>query len=68
MQINMLKSKIHRATVVQSELDYVGSITVDEDLMDASGIYEYEKVQIADVNNGIKNRHYEQSLYFTGKE
>ena len=49
MQINMLKSKIHRATVVQSELDYVGSITVDEDLMDASGIYEYEKVQIADV-------------------
>ena len=48
----MLKSKIHRATVVQSELDYVGSITVDEDLMDASGIYEYEKVQIADVNNG----------------
>ena len=52
MQINMLKSKIHRATVVQSELDYVGSITVDEDLMDASGIYEYEKVQIADVNNG----------------
>ena len=51
MQINMLKSKIHRATVVQSELDYVGSITVDEDLMDASGIYEYEKEQIADVNN-----------------
>lgn len=54
MQINMLKSKIHRATVVQSELDYVGSITVDEDLMDASGIYEYEKVQIADVNNGSR--------------
>ena len=52
MNISMLKGKIHRATVVQSELDYVGSITVDEDLMDASGIYEYEKVQIADVNNG----------------
>lgn len=52
MQINMLKSKIHRATVVQSELDYVGSITIDEALMDAAGIYEYEKVQIADVNNG----------------
>ena len=52
MQINMLKSKIHRATVVQSELDYVGSITVDEALMEAAGIYEYEKVQIADVNNG----------------
>lgn len=52
MQINMLKSKIHRATVVQSELDYVGSITIDEELMEAAGIYEYEKVQIADVNNG----------------
>jgi aspartate 1-decarboxylase len=48
----MLKSKIHRATVVQSELDYVGSITIDEELMQAAGIYEYEKVQIADVNNG----------------
>ena len=52
MTISMLKGKIHRATVTQAELDYVGSITVDEDLMDASGIYEYEKVQIADVNNG----------------
>lgn len=52
MYLNMLKSKIHRATVVQSELDYVGSITVDEKLMEASGIYEYEKVQIADVDNG----------------
>ncbi len=52
MYLNMLKSKIHRATVVQSELDYVGSITIDEDLMEASGIYEYEKVQIADINNG----------------
>ena len=51
MQVNMLKSKIHRATVVQSELDYVGSITVDEELMEAAGIYEYEKVQIADVDN-----------------
>ena len=48
----MLKSKIHRATVVQAELDYVGSITVDEDLMNAAGINEYEKVQIADVDNG----------------
>ena len=41
MQLNMLKGKIHRATVVQAELDYVGSITIDEDLMDASGILEY---------------------------
>ena len=48
----MLKGKIHRATVVQAELDYVGSITVDEDLMDAAGIRVYEQVQIVDVNNG----------------
>ncbi len=48
----MLKGKIHRATVVQAELDYVGSITVDEDLLEASGIQEYEKVQIVDINNG----------------
>lgn len=52
MQIQMLKSKIHRATVKQSEVDYIGSITVDEALLEAAGIYEYEKVQIADVNNG----------------
>lgn len=52
MTVTMLKSKIHRATVTQAELDYVGSITIDEDLMKASGIMEYEKVQIADVNNG----------------
>lgn len=48
----MLKGKIHRATVIQAELDYVGSITVDQDLLDAAGILEYEKVQIVDVNNG----------------
>ena len=52
MTVTMLKSKIHRATVTQAELDYVGSITNDEALMKASGIMEYEKVQIADVNNG----------------
>ncbi len=52
MLVNMLKGKIHRATVVQAELDYVGSITVDEELLNASGIYEYEKVQVVDVNNG----------------
>ncbi len=50
----MLKGKIHRATVKQAELDYVGSITVDEELMNAAGIYEYEKVQIVDVNNGAR--------------
>lgn len=52
MLINVLKSKIHRATVVQAELNYVGSITIDEELMEAAGIYEYEKVQIVDVDNG----------------
>lgn len=52
MYLDMLKGKIHRATVVQAELDYVGSITVDEELLEASGILEYEKVQIVDVNNG----------------
>ena len=52
MIVEMLKGKIHRATVVQAELDYVGSITVDTDLLAAAGIYEYEKVQIVDVNNG----------------
>lgn len=52
MFLNMLKGKIHRAVVVQAELDYVGSITVDEDLLDAAGIREYEKVQIVDINNG----------------
>lgn len=52
MLVNMLKGKIHRATVMQAELDYVGSITIDEDLLEASGIYEYERVQVVDINNG----------------
>lgn len=52
MQLTMLKGKIHRATVIQAELDYVGSITVDEDLLDAADILEYEQVQIVDINNG----------------
>ncbi len=52
MQINMLKSKIHRAVVTQAELDYVGSITIDSALMEAAGMIEYEKVQIVDINNG----------------
>ena len=54
MLITMLKGKIHRAKVVQAELDYVGSITVDQDLLDAAGINEYEMVQIVDVNNGSR--------------
>lgn len=48
----MLKGKIHRAVVRQAELNYVGSITVDPELMQAAGIYEYELVQIVDVENG----------------
>ena len=52
MIMTMLKGKVHRATVVQAELDYVGSITIDEALMEASGICEYEQVQIVDINNG----------------
>jgi aspartate 1-decarboxylase len=52
MLISVLKSKIHRATVTQADLDYVGSITIDRSLMDAAGIYEYEKVAIANINNG----------------
>lgn len=52
MQIEMLKGKIHRATVTQAELNYVGSITIDPLLMEAAGILEYEKVQVVDINNG----------------
>ncbi len=54
MTLEMLKSKIHRATVTQAELNYVGSITIDETLMEEAGIFEYEKVQIADVDNGAR--------------
>ena len=52
MTLEMLKSKIHRATVTQAELNYVGSITIDPKLMEAAGILEYEQVQIVDVENG----------------
>ncbi len=54
MLIERLKSKIHRATVTQAELNYVGSVTVDAALMEAAGLFEYEKVQIADVDNGAR--------------
>ena len=54
MLIERLKSKIHRATVTQAALNYVGSVTVDVKLMEAAGLYEYEKVQIADVDNGAR--------------
>lgn len=54
MTMQMLKGKIHRAVVVQAELNYVGSITIDPELMEAAGILEYEKVQIVDVQNGSR--------------
>lgn len=52
MNITLLKAKIHRAVVTQADLDYVGSVTIDSNLLRESGIYEYEKVQIVDINNG----------------
>lgn len=52
MQIEVLKSKIHRATITEANLNYVGSLTLDEDLMEASNIIENEKVQVVNVNNG----------------
>jgi aspartate 1-decarboxylase len=52
MQIEILKSKLHRVTVTEANLNYVGSVTIDEDLLDAAGMIEYEKVAIVNVNNG----------------
>jgi aspartate 1-decarboxylase len=52
MNIEMFKSKIHRATVTEANLNYVGSITLDENLMDAARLLEHEKVQVVNINNG----------------
>lgn len=52
MNINVLKSKIHRVTVTEAELNYIGSITIDEDLMDAANMIEGEQVHIVNANNG----------------
>jgi aspartate 1-decarboxylase len=52
MQIEVVKSKIHRVTVTGADLQYIGSITIDKDLMDASNLIEGEKVQIVNINNG----------------
>lgn len=52
MQVQMAKSKIHRVTVTESNIDYIGSITIDQDLMDAAGILPGERVFIVDNNNG----------------
>ena len=54
MQRTMLKSKIHRATVTDCDLHYVGSITIDADLLDAADILEHEQVQVVDVDNGAR--------------
>jgi aspartate 1-decarboxylase len=52
MQIQILKSKIHRAVITEANLNYVGSLTVDEDLMDAANMIENEKIHVVNVNNG----------------
>lgn len=52
MMIEMLKSKIHRVSVTEANLDYIGSITIDEDLMDEANLIENEKVHVVNVNNG----------------
>ena len=52
MQIEILKSKIHRVTVIEANLNYIGSITIDEDLMDAAGMIAFEKVTVVNINNG----------------
>ena len=54
MQIQVMKSKLHCVTVTQAELDYIGSITIDEDLMDAANFIEQEKVHILNKNNGAR--------------
>lgn len=58
MFIQILKSKIHRAVVTQADLHYIGSITLDEDLMDAAGIIENEKVHVVNINNGERMETY----------
>ncbi|TXC78976.1 aspartate 1-decarboxylase [Luteibaculum oceani] len=52
MQIEVVKSKIHRVSVSEADLNYIGSVTIDEDLMDAANMIEGEKVQIVNINNG----------------
>lgn len=54
MLLNILKSKIHRAVVTEADLNYVGSITIDEDLIDAANLFEGERVQIVNNNNGAR--------------
>src|SRR4249919_1923559 len=54
MQIQILKSKVHRVTITEANLNYIGSLTLDEDLMDAANLIANEKVQVVNVNNGAR--------------
>ena len=54
MKVKLLKSKIHRAVVTQADLDYVGSISIDTALLNAAGLYEFEKVHVLDITNGAR--------------
>ena len=54
MEIEVLKSKVHRVVITEANLNYVGSLTLDEDLMDAANLIENEKVQVVNVNNGSR--------------
>ena len=63
MLLTILKSKIHRVRVTEANLDYIGSITIDEDLMDAAGIVAGERVQVVDNDNGARLETY----FITGK-
>ena len=58
MLLEFLNSKIHRATITDSDLNYVGSITIDADILDAANIKEYQKVDILDINNGERFQTY----------
>jgi aspartate 1-decarboxylase len=58
MQLEVLKSKIHRARVTDADINYVGSITIDELLMEAVNLYEYEKVHVLNINNGKRSETY----------
>jgi aspartate 1-decarboxylase len=52
MQIQVMKSKLHRVVITEADLNYIGSVTIDEDLMEAANFIEHEKVQIVNLNNG----------------
>lgn len=58
MVVNILKSKIHRAVVTEANIEYVGSVTIDEALMEAAGLHEYELVHVVDLNNGSRFQTY----------